>query len=48
MMPTATEIEELRTRVPRAFSPSPQEKLRRLLVWGGAAALTLYLSLIHI
>jgi phosphonate transport system permease protein len=42
MMPTATEIEELRTRLPRAFSPSPQERLRRVLVWGGAAALTVY------
>lgn len=29
MMPTATEIEELRARLPRAFSPSPQERLRR-------------------
>ena len=42
MMPTATEIEELRARLPRAFSPSPQERLRRVLVWGGAAALTVY------
>lgn len=42
MMPTATEIEELRVRLPRAFSPSPQERLWRVLVWGGAAALTVY------
>lgn len=42
MMPTAAEIEELRARLPRAFSPSPQERLRRVLVWGGAAALTVY------
>ncbi len=42
MMPTTTEIEELRTRLPRAFSPSPQERLRRLLVWGGTTALTVY------
>jgi len=42
MMPTNAEIEELRARLPRAFSPSPQERLRRLLVWGGAAALTVY------
>ena len=42
MMPTATEIEELRARLPRAFSPSPQERLRRLLIWSGAAALTVY------
>lgn len=42
MMPTAIEIEELRARLPRAFSPSPQERLRRVLVWGGAAALTIY------
>ena len=42
MMPTTAEIEELRARLPRAFSPSPQERLRRVLVWGGAAALTVY------
>jgi phosphonate transport system permease protein len=42
MMPTAAEIAELRTRLPRAFSPSPQERLRRVLVWGGATALTIY------
>ena len=42
MMPTTAEIEELRARLPRAFSPSPQERLRRVLVWGGAAALTAY------
>ncbi|MEI7871893.1 MAG: phosphonate ABC transporter, permease protein PhnE [Alphaproteobacteria bacterium] len=42
MMPTVPEIEELRARLPRAFSPSPQERLRRVLVWGGAAALTVY------
>lgn len=42
MTPTAIEIEELRSRLPRAFSPSPQERLRRLLVWGGAAALTVF------
>lgn len=42
MKPTAAEIEELRARLPRAFSPSLQERLRRLLVWGGAATLTVY------
>jgi phosphonate transport system permease protein len=42
MTPTQAEIAELRSRVPRAFSASPQEKLRRLLVWGGAAVLTAY------
>lgn len=42
MMPTTAEIEELRGRLPRAFSPSPQERLRRSLIWGGAAALTVY------
>ena len=42
MTPTASEIEELRARLPRAFSPSPQERLRRVLVWGGAAVLTVY------
>ena len=31
MMPTVPEIEELRARLPRAFSPSPQERLRRAL-----------------
>ena len=42
MTPTHAEIAEMRTRLPRAFSPSPQERLRRLLVWGGAAVLTVY------
>jgi phosphonate transport system permease protein len=42
MMPTRAEIEELRARLPRAFSPSPQERLQRLLIWSGAVALTVY------
>ena len=42
MTPTAAEIEELRARLPRAFSPSPQERLRRVLVWGGAVVLAVY------
>jgi phosphonate transport system permease protein len=42
MMPTTSGIEELRARLPRAFSPSPQERLRRVLIWSGAAALTVY------
>jgi len=42
MKPTAAEIGELRGRLPRAFSPSPQERLRRILVWGGATVLTVY------
>jgi phosphonate transport system permease protein len=42
MMPTPAEIAELRARLPRTFSPSPRERLRRLLLWGGALALTVY------
>ncbi len=42
MMPTPAEIEEMRARLPRAFSLEPQERLRRLLVWGGATALAIF------
>ena len=42
MTPTPAEIEELRARLPRAFSPSPQERLRQVMIWGGAVALTVY------
>ena len=39
---SAAEIETLRARLPRAFSADPAEAWKRRLVWGAAAALTIY------
>lgn len=37
-----SDIADMKARLPRAFSLSPQEKLRRLLIWGGAFLLAVY------
>ena len=37
-----SEIAAMKARLPRAFSLSLQEKLRRSLVWGGAVLLAVY------
>ena len=37
-----SEIAAMKARLPRAFSLSLQEKLRRILVWGGAVVLAVY------
>ena len=39
---STSDIEALRTRLPRAFSGDPGERWKRRLVWAAAAALTIY------
>ena len=39
---TAADIAAERARLPRAFSPSPAERFRFWLIWGSAAALTIF------